>query len=111
MVVKAHAVHNGALLGRAKQARLRVARLRARRYRADFNKPKAQRRQAVYRLAVFVQACRQPNGIGQLQAHQRSGLGVRVYARHQAIGVGKGLNGEIVRLLGIKFEQQRTDKS
>ena len=70
-------VDNGLVLDQSEQSRLVIARLRFRCDRADLHEAEADLRQAVYRLAVLVEAGGQSDRIRELQIPQ-IGLQVRV---------------------------------
>ena len=114
MVVETHAVDDRTRFGQAEHPWPRVAGLRPGRDGADFEETEAQCGQGVDVVAVFIEACSQPDRIRDLDAHDAAG-----HRRNagQAWTQHTGARGDLQRLqrqvmggFGIQREQQGAEQ-
>ena len=114
VVVEAEAVDQRLRLREPEQPRARIAGLRPRRHRTAFDESEAERGETVDVRGVLVEACREADPVGKLDAHRlhrRSRHARRGKLRDSQRGGGvEARERELVRGLRIEREQQRTEQ-
>eukprot|EP00968_Pinguiococcus_pyrenoidosus_P016405 scaffold1584_cov259-Pinguiococcus_pyrenoidosus.AAC.8 len=104
--VEAVAIDHGLVLTQAEHARFGIARLRQRRHGSDLDKAEAQLGEASQGLRMLVEARRQAHAVGKVHAPHLDLK--RLVVDHGVLGRQTqrgGLDGQVVRLLGVHQAQ------
>ncbi len=109
VIVEPHAIDDGLFFNQAKHARPRVARLRARGDGANFDEAKTECDESVDVIAVFIQARREADRIGEIQTHGVNRLCLDELLRWQQahlLGAGEQAQGNVMSGFRIESEEE-----